>query len=46
MRTQEQVKHNYKSTRKPYNDKSGYIASMRSGANKGWVVIYLGKNRD
>ena len=28
------------SIRKPYNNKEGYIASLRSGYNKGWVVIY------
>ena len=28
------------SKRKPYNIKAGYIASLRSGINKGWVVIY------
>jgi hypothetical protein len=27
-------------SRKPYNDKEGYIASLRSGIMKGWVVIY------
>lgn len=26
--------------RKPYNDREGYIASLRSGADRGWVVIY------
>ncbi len=29
--------------RKPFRLYSGYIASKRSGANKGWVVIYLAK---
>jgi hypothetical protein len=29
------------STRKPYNNCAGYIASLRSGAGRGWVVIYL-----
>lgn len=29
------------SRRKPYNDRPGYVASLRSGANRGWVVIYL-----
>lgn len=33
------------SIRKPYNDCSGYIASLRSGANKGWVVIYEAKEQ-
>ncbi|MDQ3273618.1 MAG: hypothetical protein M3Q39_00950 [Actinomycetota bacterium] len=28
------------SVRKPYNDRRGYIASLRSAANRGWVVIY------
>ena len=28
------------SIRKPYNDKAGYIASLRAGANRGWIVIY------
>lgn len=28
------------SKRKPYNNKAGYIASLRSGLNRGWVVIY------
>ena len=28
------------SVRKPYNDRAGYVASLRSGANRGWVVIY------
>lgn len=28
------------SKRKPYNDRAGYVASLRSGANRGWVVIY------
>lgn len=28
------------SVRKPFNDKVGYIASLRSGAGRGWVVIY------
>ncbi|MDB4947417.1 MAG: hypothetical protein JWM27_66 [Gemmatimonadetes bacterium] len=32
------------STRKPYNDRVGYFASMRSGPTssdgRGWVVIY------
>jgi len=32
-----------KSIRKPYNDRAGYIASLRSGKNKGWVVIYKAK---
>lgn len=31
------------SVRKPYNTKEGYIASLRSGINKGWVVIYDAK---
>jgi hypothetical protein len=29
-----------KSIRKPYNDRAGYVASLRSGAAAGWVVIY------
>ena len=28
------------STRKPYNDRAGYVASRRSGAAGGYVVIY------
>ena len=28
------------SIRKPYNKDLGYIASLRSGVSKGWVVIY------
>ena len=28
------------SIRKPHNEESGYIASLRSGQNRGWVVIY------
>lgn len=28
------------SVRKPFNDRAGYRASLRSGAGKGWVVIY------
>jgi len=28
------------SNRKPFNMDSGYIASLRSGKDKGWVVIY------
>ena len=28
------------SKRKPYNNRAGYIASLRSGLNHGWVVIY------
>jgi hypothetical protein len=28
------------STRKPHNQDAGYIASLRSGAGRGWVVIY------
>ena len=31
------------STRKPYNQDEGYIASLRSGKDKGWVVIYNAK---
>ena len=30
-----------KSVRKPFNNCAGYIASSRTGLNKGWVVIYL-----
>lgn len=29
-----------KSIRKPHNQDAGYIASLRSGLNKGFVVIY------
>jgi hypothetical protein len=28
------------STRKPFNDRAGYICSLRSGAARGWVVVY------
>lgn len=28
------------SSRKPYNDRAGYVASLRSGKGGGWVVIY------
>lgn len=28
------------SKRKPYNHLAGYVASLRSGKDKGWVVIY------
>jgi hypothetical protein len=31
------------SKRKPYNIDAGYIASLRSGINKGYVVIYNAK---
>lgn len=29
-----------KSIRKPHNQDAGYIASLRSGLNKGYIVIY------
>ena len=29
-----------RSTRKPYNDRAGYVASRRNTINRGWVVIY------
>jgi len=29
-----------KSARKPFNDRAGYIASLRSAPGRGWVVIY------
>lgn len=29
------------STRKPYNDRAGYVASRRNEINRGWVVIYV-----
>jgi len=35
-----------KSIRKPHNQDAGYIASLRSGINKGWVVIYYAKEAD
>ena len=35
-----------KSIRKPYNNRAGYIASLRSGINRGWVVIYNAKEAD
>jgi hypothetical protein len=28
------------SSRKPYNNRAGYIASRRSGIDRGWIVIY------
>jgi hypothetical protein len=28
------------STRKPYNDRAGYVASRHNIINNGWVVIY------
>lgn len=28
------------SKRKPHNEDAGYIASLRSGLGRGWVVIY------
>lgn len=31
------------SRRKPFNEKAGYIASLRSGKDKGWIVIYDAK---
>ncbi|MFB5623344.1 MAG: hypothetical protein ACE5RP_00285 [Nitrosopumilus sp.] len=31
------------SNRKPFNEDAGYIASKRSGASKGYVVIYDAK---
>jgi hypothetical protein len=34
------------SNRKPYNDRAGYVASKRSGTNKGHVVIYLAEEAD
>lgn len=33
------------SKRKPFNDRAGYIASLRSGANRGWVVIYKAEDQ-
>jgi hypothetical protein len=33
------------SDRKPYNEDAGYIASLRSGWNRGWVVIYEAKEQ-
>ena len=32
--------HNFTSDRKPHNRDAGYVASLRSGKNRGWVVIY------
>src|SRR5262245_24826681 len=32
--------HDFHSVRRPFNRDAGYIASLRSGTNKGWVVIY------
>src|SRR5258707_6332585 len=32
--------HDFTSIRKPFNDKAGYIVSLRSGKDRGWVVIY------
>lgn len=39
-----------KSIRKPYNDRAGYVASLRSGVvgsdgKRGWVVIYIGEEQ-
>ena len=31
--------HDFKSTRKPHNDEAGYIASLRSGKNRGWIAV-------
>lgn len=31
--------------RKPYNRDAGYIASRKSGANNGWIVIYNAKEQ-
>ncbi len=28
------------SVRKPFNDKAGYIASLRHPVHRGWIVIY------
>ena len=33
------------SKRKPHNEDAGYIASRRSGLNRGWVVIYYAKEQ-
>lgn len=33
------------SKRKPYNEYAGYVASLRSGANRGWVVIYKAEDQ-
>ena len=33
-------KTNYKSVRKPFNNRMGYIASRRNLINNNWVVIY------
>lgn len=32
------------STRKPYNNCAGYRCSRRSGANRGWIVVYEAKD--
>jgi hypothetical protein len=32
-------------TRKPYNDRGGYIASRRNEINRGWVVIYYAEGQ-
>lgn len=45
MRTQNQIETNYKSNRKPFNDKVGYVASRHNNWNGGWVVIYLAKEQ-
>ena len=37
--------HKEPSKRKPYNNRLGYIASKRSGINRGWVVIYNAKEQ-
>jgi hypothetical protein len=34
------------SKRKPFNDRAGYIASLRSGYNRGWVVIYKAEEQN
>ena len=33
------------SNRKPYNDRTGYVASRHNIVNNGWVVIYQAKEQ-
>ncbi len=45
MRTQEQIQANYKSRRKPFNDRPGYIASLKNPFTGSWNVIYIAKEQ-
>lgn len=40
MMTSYRKRNGEQSRRKPFNNKAGYIASLRSGKDRGWVVIY------